>query len=109
VAVPRVLEKIHSELETKFSETSGIYYEKFPRYIHKICVQLKIFIMVLSIIFLLLIYFLGVKAFMLQWARSVAVEHFDSLLSGGEGVGARYHLAEKLVLGPIHARLGLDR
>jgi hypothetical protein len=46
---------------------------------------------------------------MLQWSRRVAVEHFDSLLSGGEGVGARYRIAEKLVLGRIHARLGLDR
>ena len=46
---------------------------------------------------------------MLKWARGVAVDHFDSLLSGGVGAGPRYQLADKLVLGRIHARLGLDR
>lgn len=73
VAVPRVLEKLHSQLEDSFLQLSGL------------------------------------QGRMLTWARGVASEHVDSLLSGGDGVGARYQLAEKLVLSPLHARLGLDR
>jgi len=50
----------------------------------------------------------GVKGSLLQWARDVSTEHFDSLLAGGRGSPVKYGLAEKLILGKIHAKLGLD-
>jgi hypothetical protein len=52
---------------------------------------------------------LGLQGQLLKWARGVATEHFESLLSGGGGVGLRYQLAHKLVLGRLHVKLGLDR
>ncbi len=52
---------------------------------------------------------LGLQGQLLKWARGAATEHFESLLSGGGGVGLRYQLAHKLVLGRLHVKLGLDR
>ncbi len=52
---------------------------------------------------------LGLQGQLLKWARGVATEHFESLLSGGGGVGLRYQLAHKLVLGRLLVKLGLDR
>jgi len=73
VAVPRVFEKMHQQLETTFSEATGA------------------------------------KAKLLQWATGVAKEHYDSILSGGQGAGFQYQMAEKLLLKKIHTKLGLDR
>lgn len=73
VAVPRVFEKMHSQLESTFSQATG------P------------------------------KGRLLQWSRSVATDHFDSILAGGNGLGIKYSIAEKLVISKIHAKLGLDR
>jgi len=50
----------------------------------------------------------GIKGGILQWSRKVATEHLDSLLQGGKGSPMKYNLADKLVLGKIHAKLGLD-
>jgi len=51
----------------------------------------------------------GPKAMLVNWCRSVATQHHDSILAGGPGVGYKYALAEKLLLGKIHDKLGLDR
>jgi long-chain-fatty-acid--CoA ligase ACSBG len=50
----------------------------------------------------------GAKGALLNWARGLSTKHLDSLLSGGRGHPVRYGLAEKLILGKIQARLGLD-
>eukprot|EP00088_Acartia_fossae_P070043 TRINITY_DN9282_c0_g3_i1.p1 TRINITY_DN9282_c0_g3~~TRINITY_DN9282_c0_g3_i1.p1 ORF type:complete len:722 (-),score=191.14 TRINITY_DN9282_c0_g3_i1:615-2780(-) len=73
VAVPRVYEKIHSQLEKQFSELGGS------------------------------------KARLVNWCRNVTTQHYDSILSGGPGLGVKFTLAEKLLLSKIHAKLGLDR
>jgi len=73
VAVPRVYEKMHSQLEGQFAGLSR-----------------------------------G-KAKLVNWCRGVATDHHNSILSGGAGLGLKYSLAEKLLLGKIHSRLGLER
>lgn len=73
VAVPRVYEKMHSQLETQMANLSG------P------------------------------KAKLVKWCRSVATQHHDSILAGGPGVGYKYAIAHKLLLGKIHSKLGLER
>jgi len=73
VAVPRVFEKMHSQLESVLSS------------------------------------YTGPKGMLLDWARSVATNHFDSILAGGNGCGIKYKLVNQLLLSKIHAKLGLDR
>lgn len=72
IAVPRVYEKMHSQLESQLAGMGG-----------------------------------G-KAKLVSWCRSVATAHHNSILAGGSGMGYKYALVEKLLLGKIHAKLGLD-
>ena len=80
VAVPRVFEKMHQQLETTFSQATG------PK-----AALLNWATKVNTCTWHLWRY----RDFVFS---QVALEHTDSVLAGGKGAGLRYRLAERLLL-----------
>ena len=81
VAVPRVFEKMHQQLETAFSEAKG------PKGDYN---SNRMMMMILMMMMM--------TGQMLRWATRTAASHYSSVLAGGAGNKLQYNLAEKLLL-----------
>ena len=81
VAVPRVFEKMHQQLETAFSEAKG------PKGDYNDNKMMMILMMMMMM-----------TGQMLRWATRTAASHYSSVLAGGAGNKLQYNLAEKLLL-----------
>ena len=89
VAVPRVFEKMHQQLETAFSEAKG------PKGDYN---SNKMMMMMIIMMMMMMIMMMMMTGQMLRWATRTAASHYSSVLAGGAGNKLQYNLAEKLLL-----------